>query len=334
MSRRGGQLTRVTLRLGLLFGGVVAGWCAYNAISGDAAYAADAPHVVTVDGTADRLPISLSPVIRPTATTESPEASTGSTSTSGDGGAATSTEPSQVRTLSQDGWGSHPDRATTPRTGKTTPGRPERPAATPPARTVPPGTAPTRSAGSAPVTPAPHPGATSGAGPVLNPERPAPGAASRPAEPPVPIPQPPVNTPAAPAVDDAAEPTVPDPAAAPIDSVPDASASTPAPAAPHLSFGLAIAPHHEHAAGAWSARHTNAVATRPVFDPIRSDVDPAPGIPTSSPGSVGTSSAGHSEAAETSAVNWTPPAVRGQRQRPAPAVDLPSRSPRPGTRPA
>ncbi|PWU54365.1 hypothetical protein DLE60_29880, partial [Micromonospora globispora] len=61
MSRRGGQLTRVTLRLGLLVGGMAAGWCAYSAVTSDAAYAADAPHAVTVNGTAHLPRISPSP---------------------------------------------------------------------------------------------------------------------------------------------------------------------------------------------------------------------------------------------------------------------------------
>ncbi|MCL7456378.1 hypothetical protein ABT235_23130 [Micromonospora echinofusca] len=70
MSRRGGRWTQVTLRLGLLLGGVVAVWGVHEAATTAVAYAADRPSAVPVDAAVDM----LTGVLRPILTTTPPPA--------------------------------------------------------------------------------------------------------------------------------------------------------------------------------------------------------------------------------------------------------------------
>ncbi|WP_200210333.1 hypothetical protein [Micromonospora coerulea] len=71
MTRHGGRLTRLALRLGLLLAGVSGAWIAYDAVTGDAAYAADPAPAGTVTRTVDLLRAVPSPVLRTTPTDRS-----------------------------------------------------------------------------------------------------------------------------------------------------------------------------------------------------------------------------------------------------------------------
>ncbi|RLK24746.1 hypothetical protein DER29_2678 [Micromonospora sp. M71_S20] len=66
MSRRGGRWTQVTLRLGLLLGGVVAAWGVHEAATTAVAYAADRPSTVPVDAAVDMLTGVLRPILTTT----------------------------------------------------------------------------------------------------------------------------------------------------------------------------------------------------------------------------------------------------------------------------
>lgn len=338
MSRRGGQLTRVTLRLGLLFGGMVAGWCAYSAVSADAAYAADAPHAVTVNGTTDLPRISFSRELRLTETTQSAQTSVRFPSATRDGGTVTTADPSRVSTGSRTAWGPRPDRPTTSprhRTEKAAPDRPDRSAARTPARTGS-GTEPTRSR--APATPtdgAGRPVAKPGTGPMPSPVRPGSGTA-RPVDSHVPKPEAKDDAhvpPALPGPKDAAKTPSHDPGKSPAEpTLIDRTARGLTPAVPVI-VGLLAVPHHAKA-GDWSPPQARAATTGRAPDPTRPDAESAPGAPAPHPGIVGTSQAGHGDAADASVAAWTAPVALAQRCRPDRAGDLPSRSPRPGTRPA
>ncbi|GAA4562940.1 hypothetical protein GCM10023176_05800 [Micromonospora coerulea] len=71
MTRHGGRLTRLALRLGLLLAGVSGTWIAYDAVTGDAAYAADPAPAGTVTRTVDLLRATSSPVLGTTPTDRS-----------------------------------------------------------------------------------------------------------------------------------------------------------------------------------------------------------------------------------------------------------------------
>ncbi|MGC1215674.1 MAG: hypothetical protein WA890_31010 [Micromonospora sp.] len=337
MSRRGGQLTRVTLRLGLLVGGMVAGWCAYSAVCGDAAYAADAPPRVTANGTTDLPRISLSPDLRLTET-QSAQTSVRFRPVTRDGGTVTTADPSRVSTGSRAGWEPRPDGpATSPRhrTEKAAPARPDRPAARTPAKTGP-GTEPTRSP--TPATPTARvrrPVAKPDTGPVPSPVRPGTGT-SRPVDSDVPSLEPQDDThvpPASRGTEDATEPPSPDAGQTPAGPTPIArTARGLAPAVPVI-VGLLAVPHRHAKVGDWPPPQGEATAGR-APDPTPPDAEPASETPAPRPGSVGTSQAGHADAADTSGAAWAPPVTLAQRCGPDRAGDLPSRSPRPGTRPA
>lgn len=337
MSRRGGQLTRVTLRLGLLLGGIVAGWSAYSAVSADAAYAADAPHAVTVNGTADLPRISRTPDLRLTETTQSAETSVRFPSASGDGGTVTTADRSRVSTGSRAAWGSRPDRPTTSsprhRTEKAAPDRPDRPAARTPARTGS-GTEPTGSR--VPATPTAHVGrpvAKPGTGPVPEPGRPGTGT-TRPVDSHVPKPEAKDDAHALPGPKEAAKTPSRDPGKSRAEPTLIARTARGLTPAVPVIVGLLAVPHRHAKAGDWSPPQAGGATTGRAPDPTRPDAEPAPGAPAPHPGSVGTSQAGHGDAADASGAAWTPPVALAQPCRPDRAGDLPSRSPRPGTRPA
>ncbi|MEU1689806.1 hypothetical protein ABZ452_31340, partial [Micromonospora sp. NPDC005707] len=63
MTRRGGRLTRVALRLGLLLGGVAVAWGAHEAATDSAAHAADRPPATPLTAVVDLLGDTLSPVL-------------------------------------------------------------------------------------------------------------------------------------------------------------------------------------------------------------------------------------------------------------------------------
>ena len=347
MSRRGGQLTRVTLRLGLLLGGMVAGWCAYNAITGDAAYAADAPHAVTGNSTANHQRISPSSERRLTGPTQRRKGAARVPSATAGGGTATSTDPSRVSTGSRAGWKAHPDRSTSPpprhRGGTAAPDHAARPTAGTPGRK---GTENAQgrvpAAGAGRPVAKPHPGAAHGRGRAGAGEEQGPGDEPGPnAEPPVSRHIPPTRN----GAKNAAETPVPGPKARPIDAN---RVVRPAPRlapAVRVIVGLLTVPQRHVKAGEWSPPKAEPATTRGPADPttvaiVQGNVpgpgaEPAPDAPAPRPASVGVSNAGHCDTTDAPTAVWMPPAVPAQRYRPDRAGGgLPSRSPRPGTRPA
>ncbi|RZU76254.1 hypothetical protein EV384_4890 [Micromonospora kangleipakensis] len=341
MTRRGERLTRVALRLGLLLAGVSGAWTAYDAVTGDAAYAAEPTPTVTVIGTVDLLQGLLTDGLPATPTADPSGTAAPSTET---GEATPDTPPPAASTQPTSPPPAPPQRTTgdapPQRTARDIP--PHRTAwHTPPHRTAR-DTAPYRRPAAAPARPGPTSHrATKSPPPTGGPSR------ARPAKPAATAPRPvtakvvkPGLRPRKPVRGSAKPPAgPPDQAGAPAENAPPPGRAAPAATTPEHADrtpGADVAPSRPDAAvRQWSPLEADTPLGR-LAHPLRSDADylpPGPG-PVPVPSSAGSSGAAHSDVAEGSAAAWTPPAVRGQRCRPDHPAGLSSRSPRPGTRPA
>ncbi|MEV0726291.1 hypothetical protein AB0I37_26355 [Micromonospora purpureochromogenes] len=122
--------------------------------------------------------------------------------------------------------------------------------------------------------------------------------------------------------------TVGRPSGAATTAPPTPSATVPPTGPPRTDAALADTARTR---AAWSAA---GAGTDPVSHPGRPDVIPHRGAPATDTGGVGSAGGGHQPAADASTVTWTPPATGLRRCRPDGPAPLPSRCPRPGSRPA
>ncbi|MEH1057566.1 hypothetical protein V6U89_20460 [Micromonospora sp. CPCC 206171] len=95
--------------------------------------------------------------------------------------------------------------------------------------------------------------------------------------------------------------------------------------------GAALAGPAPTRAVAWSPA---GAGDDPVRHPVRPDLIPHHGAPATDTGGVGSAGGVHPPAADASTVAWTPPATGLRLCRPDAPAPLPSRCPRPGSRPA
>ncbi|MFR9779116.1 hypothetical protein ACL02O_24065 [Micromonospora sp. MS34] len=378
MTRPGGRLVRVTLRLGLLLGGVVAGWGAHEIATVGDAYAADrpapahhTPHLFT--GThgphSGSAPTTVRHRHRPTVDGRTPAPPRRATPNRPPAQAA-DTPPARHRPAYRPSGQRRADRPPAPsgRPGpSTTAGDPLRPT-TRAARVVPtpgpvadpappaalrPGADPVgtgvvdRVAGApravtgplGPIGVPPWHGlkpVLDPLDPVLDPLEPMLKPPKTPKTPKQPPPaQPATDVPSPPTAPPPAQPAVPAPSddlVGPTSSIRPVTVTAADWAAPSAATRLAPG-------SAWgTAARGDPVPSRSTRThgpwPVSPDVAPVPG--TNAPGTSGASSAaaGHGELADASAPAWTPPARPGRRCPDASGDALPSRAPRPGTRPA
>ncbi|MFU8875416.1 hypothetical protein [Micromonospora sp. SL4-19] len=276
MTPRGEQWTRVALRLGLLLGGVVVAWGAYEAATAAAAYAADRPPAAS--GAAVDLPTD---VRHPPHPAKKPHKATARPTPPGQAKNRT-TPPGQVK-----------NRTTPPGQAKnrtTPPGQAKN-------RTTPPGQAKNRAKSP------PDPG-------QIGEDAPTP-------------------------VDDVLSQPV-------RSGAPSPATHAPRPVTEPVRAGLS--PKHAGTRHATTAnRHAvAALCSPPPLDrsdgprPLRSDASSAPVTPvhrSSGSASSAPSGAAHGDSADASAIAWAQPTLSGHPCRPTGGGALPSRSPRPGTRP-
>ncbi|MEU4717648.1 hypothetical protein AB0F73_28890, partial [Micromonospora purpureochromogenes] len=84
-------------------------------------------------------------------------------------------------------------------------------------------------------------------------------------------------------------------------------------------------------AAAWSPAEAG---TGPLRHPVRPDVIPHRGAPATDTGGVASAGGVHQPAGDASTVAWTPPPTGRRLCQPDASAPLPSRCPRPGSRPA
>ncbi|MGN9919088.1 hypothetical protein [Micromonospora palomenae] len=118
--------------------------------------------------------------------------------------------------------------------------------------------------------------------------------------------------------------------------LPSAAAAPPTPSAAMPPTGqpwtgAALAGPAQTSAVAWSPAGAGA---DPVRHPLRPDVIPHRGGPATDTGGVASAGGVHQPAGDASTVTWTPPATGLRLCRPDAPSPLPSRCPRPGSRPA
>ncbi len=360
MTRRSGQLTRVALRLGLLLGGVVAAWGAHEIATADAAYAADRP--APVSATVDLVTGVLGPLLgsepvtgpghpAPATDVHPPAPAPPSRSTPERPTQVTGAPWSRHRPAHRPARHTPTDRPSAPagRPGPPTSANdPIRPT-TRPAHAVP---AP---AGPATGTRRPVTELAGVLGPVAGALRPVTDPIREDLLAPVADALRPVTGPLGSIVAlawDALKPVRDplDPVLGPLypgSEVPPAAPPAPAdqlggppsPSRPVVDPVPAAVPGHAASTPAWSNTASDGPAPgrpgRPDHPrPLRSDLAHRPGTYTPGTHNPDTAGAGHGELADAAAPGWAPPAEWGRRCHPTGGGLLPSRSPRPGTRPA
>lgn len=351
MARWGGRWTRVALRLGLLLGGVLAAWGVHEAAATPAAHAADRPPAAPVDAAVDL----LTGVLRPILSTTAPPAPEGLTDHTAPGipPSAADRQPAADRPPARPAnqVTSPPPRPVQVATPK--PAAVNRPAIragdgevlapvgdvlrpvmepvragvfTPVSEVLRPVAAPVRAGVLAPVAHSLSP-VTQSLAPILSPVMRELEPVLEPLDPVLEILDP---------VTDVLDPPIgpsatSSPAPTPIGTVgvlvADAG-SVGEPAGPVAGPGLASTSTGRHTA---YPRHHVGSDGRYPFQP---DAGSMPAMPAPGTSGSGLSGTAHGGPADAPLSVWTPPSLAGRCCHPTGEDALPSRSPRPGTRPA
>ncbi|MEU2615648.1 hypothetical protein ABZ570_29360 [Micromonospora sp. NPDC007271] len=361
MTRRCGRWTRVALRLGLLLGGVVVAWGIYEGAATAPAHAADRPPAAPVDAAVDLLTGVLRPILGTTTPPPAPEGPAGETAPGmpprgSDPHPVPGHPPAQPAPSQVTPPLAHPVRVGTPTPAVEDASRPttrRRPLLAPVGDTLRPVTEPVRARVLTPVADA--------LSPVTDPLRAGVLAPAADALRPVTQPLTPILSPVwrelepvleilDPVTDLLGPPTGPVATPPPAPAQPACTAGSGVTGADHArcarpstgSFGQPAAPVSGPTPTSTSTDwHTTPQLSSPPGlarpdrpHPLRPDADSAPVTPVPGTGGSGSSGVAQGSLADAPGSVWTPPSLAGHRGHPTGGDTLPSRSPRPSTRPA